>query len=105
MHLPLIRSSQLSNYAVSAERYNSALNRYSLSLSTLPTLSCSILDEDLAYNRPGIASVEGSAASDVYLAYVDYTLFSKSRVEGIQNLLKNSNTSEIYFFTPGILIK
>lgn len=102
--LPALKTSYLPTFTSSSRLYSSSLLNYNVELNNNFTSSSSILD---AFSVSGPTSVENAhsvqPSTDLYLSYHDRVLFTKSKVESVQNLLRNASLSSNKFFQPRAL--
>ena len=98
---PVLRSSYLPSFTNSSALYSSSLLNYNTELNKNFNLSYSILDSTLGTKTtPTESIISAQPTADLYLAYNEQTLFTKSKIESCQNLLRNSSLTSSKFFQP-----
>jgi hypothetical protein len=98
--IPTPQTDQLKAYGLSSGAFCAASSQYVQSLSAPSLLPMSVLESNSQATVAMVAPTASPVTADVYLSYSDYVLFSKSRVDAMQNLSKNTNSSDSFFFTP-----
>lgn len=102
--VPALRTSYLPTFTTSSNLYASSLLNYNLELSNNFASTSSILDSATTLGSAGVNNSNlVQSSTDLYLSYNDQVLFTKSKVESFQNLLRNSSFSSNKFFQPSTL--
>lgn len=100
VYLPSLQTTQLEYYKSNSRLLDNASSQYARALTSPSALPMSVLETSARGSEAAVVPTALLSTGDVYLSYADYVLFSKSRVDSMQSLSKNTNSSDSFFFTP-----
>lgn len=96
---PVLRSQYTSLMSQNTGDFNSASSALAIDSSYFSSLASSSLDVQDSKEAP-LMHRGSTQENDLYLNYYDSTFLSKSRLELVQNLVRNKSVSAVNFYSP-----
>ena len=98
---PSLTTNKALNFEKSISSYTNSVTSLNAQFALHNQLPSSSLDDVISEKSySGINTTSPVSDSDLFLSYYDYSLWSKTRLEIAQNILKQDSNGPVKFYTP-----